>query len=210
MFNYIFLTEKAWGPGDSLLGQKWWWTRFFEKSRLVRVMAERCLAGDFGGSYYLAAKEPECVELGIIHKNIQYHMDKIDQEAAAARAADRARVDSETAAATVMMNGMKPTFVFVERGGSASAAAAVSEIIGKLESDMESHIGEVVHLARCEASAAHQAKLQAAEVETSEIKKKLCELKARQSERETEARRLRGGPGDCSSAGAAGRRAEEG
>jgi len=53
---------------------------FFEKSRLVRVMvmAERCLAGDFGGSYYLAAKEPECVELGIMQTNIQYHMDKID------------------------------------------------------------------------------------------------------------------------------------
>jgi len=90
---------------------------FFEKSRLVRVMAERCLAGDFGGSYYLAAEEPECVELGIIHTNIQHHVDKIDLVAAAARAADRARVDSETAAAAVMLNGMKPTFVFVERGG---------------------------------------------------------------------------------------------
>ncbi len=89
-----------------------------------------------------------------------------------------------------MLNGMKPTFVFVERGGSASAVAAVSEIIGKLESDMESHIWEVAHLARCDASAAHQAELQAAEVETSELKKKLCELKARQSERETEARRF--------------------
>ena len=54
---------------------------FIEKSRLVRVMAERCLAGDFGESYYLAAKEPECVELGIMHTNIQYHMDKIDQVA---------------------------------------------------------------------------------------------------------------------------------
>jgi len=161
----------------------------FEKSRLVRAMAERCLAGDFGGSSYLAAKEPECVELGITQPNILYHMDRMDPVAAASRTADRARVTTETAAAAVTLHGLKPTFIFVERGGSASAAVAVSEIIGKLESVMGSHVGEVAHLARCEASAAHQAELEAVEVETAEIKKKLCELKARQSECETEARR---------------------
>ena len=65
---------------------------FVEKSHVVREMADRCLAGEFGGSSWLAAKEPECVALGIIPQNITYHMDKLDPVAAAARAGDRARV----------------------------------------------------------------------------------------------------------------------
>ncbi len=46
------------------------------KNRLVKVMADRCLAGEFGGSYFRAAREPECVALGISHQSIQYHMDQ--------------------------------------------------------------------------------------------------------------------------------------
>ena len=162
---------------------------FVEKSHVVREMADRCLAGEFGGSSWLAAKEPECVALGIIPQNITYHMDKLDPVAAAARAGDRARVATEAAAAATV-HGVKPTFVFVERGGSASAAAAVSGIVGKLESEMGANVGKVAHLARREASAAHQAELEIAEAETAEIEKRLRELKAHLSEREAEARRF--------------------
>ena len=35
------------------------------KNRLVKVMVDHCLAGEFGGSYFRAAREPECVALGI-------------------------------------------------------------------------------------------------------------------------------------------------
>ena len=91
---------------------------FVEKSRLVRVMADRCLAGEFGGSYRLAAKEPECVALCINHQNIQYHMDLKSPSEVSNRAADRARVATEAAAAATV-HGVKPIFVFVERGGSA-------------------------------------------------------------------------------------------
>ena len=131
------------------------------KDRLVRVMADRCLSGEFGGSCRLAAKEPECVALGISHQSIQYHMDQKRPLAAAARAADRTRVAAETAAAA-SAHGVTPVFVFVERGGSASAATAVSGIVGKLECELEARIGKVVHLVRHEASAAHQAELETA------------------------------------------------
>jgi hypothetical protein len=91
-------------------------------------MADRCFAGEFNGSYHSAAKEPECVALGISHQNIMYHMDQKRPLVVADRAADRARVAAE---ATAVSQG--PVFVFVERGGSASAATAVSVIVGKLE-----------------------------------------------------------------------------
>lgn len=117
--------------------------------------------------------------------NVQYHMDQKRPFATADRAADRARAAVEAAAAT-SAHGLTPVFVFVERGGSASAATAVSGIVGKLEA----RIGKVAHLARHEASAAHQAELKVVEMETVEIKKRLQDLKAQQSEREAEARRL--------------------
>ena len=106
------------------------------KNRMVKAMADRCLAGEFDGNYYRAAKEPECVALGILHQNIQYHMDRKRPFMAADRAADRARVAAEAVAeatAASSAHGTNPVFVFVERGGSASAATAVSGIVGKLE-----------------------------------------------------------------------------
>ena len=95
------------------------------KADLRRTMAERCLAGEFGGSSWVASQEPECVTLGIAYPTIQYHMDRIDPIQASTRAASRARVEIEALAAETS-NGVKATFIFVERGGSASAAAAVS------------------------------------------------------------------------------------
>ena len=122
------------------------------KNRMVKAMADRCLAREFNGSYHRAAKEPECVSLGISHQHIQYHMDQKCPLVAADRAADRARVAAEAVLAT-SAHGVTPIIVFVERGGSASAATAVSAIVGKLESKMEAHIEEAF-LARQEASIA--------------------------------------------------------
>jgi len=96
------------------------------------------------------------------------------------------RISAEAAAAT-SAPGVTPVFVFVKRGGSASAATAVSGIVGKLECELEARIGKVVHLAQHEASTAHQAELEVVETETVEIKKKLQVLKVKLSEREAEA-----------------------
>jgi chromosome segregation ATPase len=136
---------------------------------MVKAMADRCLAGEFNGNYHRAAKEPECVALGISHQHIQYHMDHKCPLVAADRAADRARVAAEATAASSALR-TNPVFVFVERGGSASAATAVSAIVGKLESA--------------------SAELEAAEEKTAEMKKRLQELKAGQSDREAEVRRF--------------------
>ncbi len=66
---------------------------------LVRCMAERCLAGEIGGSAVNASRAPECIRLGVDEFNIRYNIGRGDFAAAAARAADRARVATETAAA---------------------------------------------------------------------------------------------------------------
>ena len=136
-------------------------------------MADRFFAGEFNGSYHRAAKEPECVALGILHQNIQYHMDRKRPFMAADRAADRARVAAEAVAeatAASSAHGTNPVFVCVERGGSASAATAVSGIVGKLE--------------------CASAELEAAEAKTAVMKKRLQELSAAQLEREAAARRF--------------------
>ena len=59
--------------------------------------------------------------MGVTKQGIQYQMDIIDPAAAAAHAAERARVATETAAAEAAGVGVQ--FVFVERAGSAPAAA---------------------------------------------------------------------------------------
>ena len=100
-----------------------------KKKRVIQAMADRCLAGEFDGSYCRAAKEPECVAPGILHHHILYHMDQKRPLMAADRAADRARVAAEATAAS-SAHGTNPVFVFVELGGSASAATAVSAIVG--------------------------------------------------------------------------------
>ena len=147
------------------------------------------MAGEFGGSYRLAAREPECVALDISHQLIQYHMDQKRPLAAADRAVDRVWVAAEAAAAT-SARGVTPVCVFVERGGSASAATAVLGIVGKIECELEARIGKAVHLARHDAATAHQAELEVVEMETVDIKKRMKDLKAQQSELETEARRF--------------------
>ena len=97
-------------------------------------MAERCLAGEFDGSAFKASRAPECIRLGIDESVIRYHITRGNPAAAIARAADRARVATETAAAEAARVPVK--IVFVERGGSAPAAAAVEAAIGAIESQI--------------------------------------------------------------------------
>ena len=86
-------------------------------------MAYRYVSGDFGGSARKAARDPDCVRLGVGESTIRFLKDRIDPAAAAAHAADRARVAIETAAAEAA--GVPVKFIFVERAGSAPAAAAI-------------------------------------------------------------------------------------
>jgi hypothetical protein len=97
-------------------------------------MAERCVAGEFGGSPYRAAAMPECIALGISYQSIEYHMGKINPVESASRVADRARVEAEAAQAKAELKSVE--FFFVERKGSASAAAAVLHVVEKLSDEL--------------------------------------------------------------------------
>ena len=87
-----------------------------KKAAIVRSMAERCVAGEFEGSARRASFDPDCIRLGIDESHIRYHMNKVEPAAAAARAAERARVATESAAAEAARVPVK--FVFVERAGA--------------------------------------------------------------------------------------------
>lgn len=67
-----------------------------DKTELTRTLAERCLAGEFGGIPYRAAQSPEAVELGIRHSMIHHYMNQIDPTTTFDRVADRLRVEHET------------------------------------------------------------------------------------------------------------------
>ena len=114
-------------------------------------MADRCVSGEFDGSARRAAKDPECVRLEIDEAAIRYHMNKINPIAAAARAADRARIATETAVAEAAQAPIK--FIFVERAGSAPAAAAVEAKISVIESQIGLRIKRSANLARSDAAA---------------------------------------------------------
>ena len=105
-----------------------------QKAALVTSMAERCIAGEFNGSSFLAAQDPDCVRLGINESSIRRRIVACNPAAAATRAAERARVATETAAAEVARVPVK--FIFVERAGSAPATAAVEAAMGLIESQM--------------------------------------------------------------------------
>ena len=114
---------------------------FAAKAAMVRLMATRLVAGEFNGSSRRAASEPECVALGIVSSNIEYHIGLMNPAGGLARAADRARVETEVAAAAVALHEVQ--YVFVERNGAAPAAAAVSRIVDKLESQLGAQVGNV-------------------------------------------------------------------
>ena len=128
------------------------------KGALMRSMAERCVAGEFEGSATRALHDPECIRLGVGECDIRYHMDKIDSATAAARAAERARVATETAAAEAARVPVQ--FVFVERAGARPASAAVKAAIGVIESQIGVRVQGVAKHAREEASTALQSELE--------------------------------------------------
>jgi hypothetical protein len=119
-------------------------------------MAERCVAGEFKGSPYRAAAMPECIALGISYQSIEYHMGKINPVESASRVvADRARVEAEAAQAKAELI----EYVFVERKGSASAAAAVLHVVDKLSDELNPQLMLAATLAREGAAATYQAEL---------------------------------------------------
>ena len=88
-----------------------------KKAAFLRSLAERCVAGEFEGSARRASHDPECIRLGVSESAIRYHMNKVEYPAAvAARAAERARVATESAAAEAARVPVK--VVFVERAGA--------------------------------------------------------------------------------------------
>ena len=125
----------------------------------MRFIADRCLDGEFNGSARKASRDPECIRLGIDESTIRYHIGIGDPAAAAARASDRARVATETAAAEA--DGADVQFVFVERAGSAPAAAAVVAALGAIETQIGGRLERVAKLARTEASTALQVEFEA-------------------------------------------------
>ena len=129
------------------------------KAALVRSMAERCIAGEFEGSARRASHDPECICLGVSESVIRYHMNKVEDPAAAVvRAAERARVATETADAEAARVPVQ--FVFVERAGAKPAAAAVKAAIGVIESQIGVRVQGVAKHAREEASTALQSELE--------------------------------------------------
>jgi hypothetical protein len=151
-------------------------------------MAERCAAGEFGGSSWRAAATPECVALGIERKNIDYHLAKINTADSASRAANRARVEAETAQAEVEMMPVK--YIFVERKGSAPASAAVSLVVERLANELSPQVACAAISAREEAAAAYQAELEAKTAETEILVKQLKKLEEKEARRAADSARV--------------------
>ena len=145
------------------------------KAALVRPIAERCLVGEFDGSAFKAAQDPECVQLGVIRSNIQYHMARLDPASAAARAADRARVATQTAAAEAI--GVPVKIIFVERAGSAPAAAAIEAAMGVIDSQIGVQVRRVAKRAREEAATPLQAEIEAEAERRGALEAELDELR---------------------------------
>jgi len=145
------------------------------KAALKRSMAARCVAGDFNGSARRAASDPECIALGVGPSAIAYHMNLINPDASLARAADRARVATEAAAAAVESQSVQ--FIFVERGGAAPAAMAVSRIVDTLETGLATQVGNVVKMARRDGSASSQVEIETASSEKKTLVEELRQMK---------------------------------
>ena len=101
------------------------------KSERIKLMASRCIDGEFGGSAWRAAQSPKTARMGLTRNAINYQIRVLDPAGHAAMVNDRARVAAETAAAEAA--GHVVDIVFVERGGSASAKKALVKITQKLK-----------------------------------------------------------------------------
>ncbi len=127
-----------------------------KKAAIVRSMAERCVAGEFEGSARRASHDPECIRLGVSESAIRYHMNKVEDPAA--RAAERARVATESAAAEAARVPVK--VIFVERAGAQPVAAAFEAAARVIESQIGVRVKRVAKHAREEASTALQSELE--------------------------------------------------
>jgi hypothetical protein len=97
--------------------------------------------------------------LGLSESAIRYHMNKVEDPAAvAARAAERARVATESAAAEAALVPVK--VIFVERAGAQPVAAAFEAAAGVIESQIGVRVKRVAKHAREEASTALQSELE--------------------------------------------------
>ena len=79
----------------------------------------------------------------LARQTTQYHMDILDQTATADRGAGRKRVAAETADAEAGRVPVK--LIFVERAGSAPAAAALEAALGLIESQIGVHVERVAN-----------------------------------------------------------------
>jgi hypothetical protein len=129
-----------------------------KKREVCRIMAQRVCDGEFKTAYE-AANCRECAELGICQASILRCIDKLNPAEAAARDADRARVNREKAAAHE--NAEKVNVIYVERGGAASAETAAKKSYKKLQREASKKLKGIINLADDAAQAAHQAGLEA-------------------------------------------------
>jgi hypothetical protein len=151
-----------------------------DKTNMTRTLAERCVAGEFGGVPYRAAQEPEAVEYGICPKMIYYYMNQIGPEAASARVAERLRAEHETAQAEEQ--GIRVVVVGGRGSGSVRALEKKLEQQAQRESKKRTRDSEVVvTLAKT------QAEVEQAAAENAKLRAELHEL------REHAAKRLREG-----------------
>jgi hypothetical protein len=167
-----------------------------KKIKVARLMAERCASNEIQTAY-AAAKYPECIELSVTERQIQYYLDKINPTNTAALAAERAHTLRKDAQ---KMNAKASSveFVFVERGGAAAAEEAASKAIKKLAREESKKLKNVIDLAEDEAKIAYQAGLEAgAEEERMQLMEelqikasKLAALNSESKERESAFRRM--------------------
>ncbi len=147
---------------------------------MTKTLAERCLAGEFGGIPYRAAQSPEAVELGISHCMIHHYMNQIDPTTAFDRVADRLRVEHETTQAEEQ--GFRVVVVGGRGGGSVRALEKKLDEQAKRESKKRTRDSEVVVTL-----AQTQAELEQAAAKIAKLEAELLEV------REREAKRLREG-----------------
>jgi len=137
-------------------------------------MALRCASGEFEGSARRAAGDPECISLGVDEANIRYYMKQINPTEAAARAAERERVESLAAAAEE--NGQKVKFLFVERGGAPQAEKALAAVLDTIEKKVSNVVTLTTNHARQQERIERQSELESVVLSHEES---LIEMQAR-------------------------------
>ena len=143
---------------------------------MARTLAERCVAGEFGGVPYRAAQAPEAVEYGISARMIYHHMDQVDPTTAVDRVADRLRVEHEKTQAEEQ--GFHVVVVKGRGGGSVRALEKKLEQQEQRESKKRTRESEVVvTLART------QAELEQGAAEIAKLKAELLESSEREAKR---------------------------